>query len=116
MIEILETFKASITKTNFPSSVIDFLASISCDNSVLPHRFLTQFEASCLEFSHYGKLKYIFLLLIFYFFVRNVTPMMSQMIIGMFVLVKSLVYVFLNQPWMFIPGISLTKGSSGLVK
>jgi hypothetical protein len=53
----MESLNAAITPTNFPKSVADFLADISDKSSVMPPKFLTEFEVSCLDISHYGTLK-----------------------------------------------------------
>lgn len=95
----MTAFKAGLTEESFPTGVLDFFAGMACKNGVIPHRFLTNFEASCLEFTHYGTLK-------------NVTPMRIKLLIGMFVFVRGLIHVFLNDPWMFTKNV---KESASLV-
>ena len=53
----MEALNNALTPITFPRSVADFLADISDKSSVMPPKFLTEFEISCLEISHYGTLK-----------------------------------------------------------
>jgi len=38
-------------------------------------------------------------------FSRNMTPMRSKMLIGMFILVKGLLFAFITQPWAVFPTV-----------
>ena len=70
----------------FPESLIKFIASITENQSVPPDRFLFEFEVRRLNFTHLGTLK-------------GMTSLHSKMIIGMFLVIRVIVYQFLVQPW-----------------
>ena len=53
-----EALRDAISEENLPSSFLGFFANILQDNAILPRRFLTDYEASRLEFTTYGTLKY----------------------------------------------------------
>lgn len=83
---LLNALINQITPETFPRSLSNFIASISENQCTPPDRFLFDFEIRRLGFTHFGTLK-------------NMTELHSKMIIGMFLLVRVLIYQFLVSPW-----------------
>lgn len=70
----------------FPVQLAEFIANISENGCAPPNHFLFEFEIRRLQYTHYGTLK-------------NLTDNHSKMIIGMFLLMRVLIYQFFVKPW-----------------
>ena len=56
--DVMEALNKSLQDTYFPESVLNFFASFLKNGAALPTEYVTSFEASFLEFSPYGTLRY----------------------------------------------------------
>ena len=83
---MLDATLSATTEAKFPLALSSFIATITENQSAPPERFLLDFEINRLSFTHFGTMK-------------DMTEDHSKMIIGMFVLVRIMIYQFFVMPW-----------------
>jgi len=54
----MQDVNKALDKTGLPGEFVEYFKSISDNGCIIPPRFLTEYEASLLEFSYFGTLKY----------------------------------------------------------
>jgi len=86
LLSILTSVMNATINSEIPMEVIEFFASVTENLNVMPTGFLFPFEINRLEFTQFLTLK-------------NMNPMRSKMMIGMFFLIRMLVFYFMTQPW-----------------
>ena len=53
----MDSMSKALSDTYLPNLLLSFIANFSMDGSILPPRFVTEFEISCLEFTPHGTTK-----------------------------------------------------------
>jgi len=97
---IFDCMERFLTEENLPTSILKILGMLSGQKGVPPQGFYTEFELSRLQFTNAATLK-------------NMPPPRSKLIIGSFIILRTIVYMLLVKPWEYIKTI---KKQAHLVK